>query len=168
MTDKSRLLVNRIAALLAGGLVVFAVMSATVVSDANARNEELSEQLDSSRFEAGRLLAAAQTHLETGEYEEARESLAALFENQPGTSEATEGRALLAEVESAQSSSNTNWEEALPRIRSEWTAAFAADLRAASDAARAELEANMEETVSEAWEEAKEDVRAEWQAEQQS
>lgn len=43
--------IDRALAFLAGGRLVFAVMSFTVVNNINTENEELSEALDTSRFE---------------------------------------------------------------------------------------------------------------------
>ena len=167
MNEKTRLTVNRIVSMIAGGLLVFAVMSVTVVSNANSRNAQLSEALDTSRYEAGRLLAAAEEHLENRNYTQAKASLATLFENQPGSSETIEGKTLLTAVESAENAANMQWETALPAVREQWTTNMAAELRTESDAARAELESNMDTILSEKWEQARNDARDEWEMQQQ-
>ena len=159
--EKRTLIINRVVSFIAGGLLVFAVMSFTVVSSANAENEKLSEALDDSRFEAGRLLEDAKAQLSSGEYLEAEASLNALFANQPGSPEATEGRALLAQVEQQAAAAEEQWEEALPSIREEWS-------RALADELRAEFDEELETTIERAWDRAREDIRAEWNAEQQS
>ncbi len=167
MNEKTRLTVNRVVAMLAGGLLVFAVMSFTVVNNANDRIDQLSQALDTSRFEAGRLLADAEEQLAAGNYAQASESLEMLFEHQPGSAEATEGRALLTTVTNAENEANARWEAALPEIRAQWTADYAADLRAESTAARAELEENMETIVSDEWAKVINDMRETWELEQE-
>ncbi|MFW6338319.1 MAG: hypothetical protein ACOC25_05280 [Alkalispirochaetaceae bacterium] len=166
--EKRTLIMNRVVSFVAGGLLVFAVMSFTVVKSANAENEELSQALDTSRFEAGRLLEDAKAQLSSGDYEGAEDSLTALFANQPGSPEATEGKALLARVEEEAAASDQRWEAALPSIREEWAAAMAAELRAEFDADRTKFENELEGTINKAWEKAQSDVRAAWSEEQQS
>ncbi|TVR67856.1 MAG: hypothetical protein EA427_12340 [Spirochaetaceae bacterium] len=168
MNEKTRLTVNRVAAMLAGGLLVFAVMSFTVVSNANNRIDELSRSLDTSRYEAGRLLADAEEQLAAGNYVQATASLETLFEHQPGSAEATEGRALLTTVRNAENAENARWDAAMPEIRAQWTADFAANLRAESTAARAELEENMDTMVGEEWTKVMNDIREEWELERES
>lgn len=167
MNEKIRLTVNRVVAVLAGGLLVFAVMSFTVVSNANNRIDELSQALDTSRHEAGRLLADAEEQLAVGNYAQATTSLETLFEHQPGSAEATRGRALLTTVKNAENEANARWESALPEIREQWIADHAASLRADSAATRAELEDNMEKLTSDAWAEVVSDVREVWELEMQ-
>jgi len=168
MNEKNRLTINRIVAMLAGGLLVFAVMSFTVVNSANSRIDELSQALDSSRYEAGRLLADAEEQFAAGNYEQAGTSLATLFEHQPGSAEAAEGKTLLIAIENAETEANAQWEAALPAIRTQWTADLTAKLRAESVAARAELEENMESTVGQEWVKAVDDVREKWELERES
>ncbi len=166
--EKRTLMINRVVSFLAGGLLVFAVMSFTVVKSANSENAELSKALDTSRFEAGRLLDDAKAQLSTGDYTEAEASLTTLLANQPGSPEATEGKALLARVEAESAASDQRWEAALPAIRQEWTEAMAADLRAEFDEDRAEFESELEAKINEAWEKARADVRADWSQDQTS
>ena len=166
--EKRTLIINRVVSFVAGALLVFAVMSFTVVRSANAENAELSQALDTSRFEAGRLLEDAKAQLSSGDYKEAEASLTALFANQPGSPEATEGKALLAMVEQEAAEADQRWEAALPSIREEWTEAMAAELRAEFEEDRAKFESDLEATINTAWEKARSDVRATWSEEQGS
>ena len=162
--EKTKININRILAFLAGGLLVFAVMSVTVVNRARKDNEALSAQLDVSRFEAGRLLSDAQAQFAARDYTSAITSLNRLVENQPGSPEAVTGRALLIEIRDAVSDADARWEEALPGIREAWSTEMAARLLAESDAARVALEAGMDATVREAWERAAAGIRRDWEA----
>ncbi|MDY7028311.1 MAG: hypothetical protein SVR04_08450, partial [Spirochaetota bacterium] len=63
-TEKLKLYAGRIGLFVAGGLLVFAVMSFTVVNNAKKANVELTQTLDASRYEAGRLLADAKAQFE--------------------------------------------------------------------------------------------------------
>ncbi len=166
--EKRTLIINRVLAFLVGGLLVFAVMSLTVVRSANAEKEELSSALDTSRFEAGRLLEDARAQLSSGDYDEAVATLTSLFANQPGSPEATEGKALLAKVEGEAAAADQQWEAALPALREQWTETMAAELRAEFEEDRVEFENELEATINEAWEKARPGLRAEWSEEQQS
>jgi len=163
-TEKGKLNVNRVLAFLAGGLLVFAVMSLTVVSTVRKENESLTEALDVSQFEAGRLLADAQAHYSAQNYGKATDSLETLFENQPGSAEAATGRALLLAMETEVSEADARWEAALPGVLAAWSVEKAAALRMESDSAREKLETDMEATLSQAWEQAMAAVRSEWEA----
>lgn len=77
--------------------------------------------------------------------------------------EATEGKALLTSIETAQAASTARWEAALPQIKEDWSEAMAADLRAQSVKERAEMEADLEKTIDQAWNKAKSDVRSDWE-----
>ncbi len=161
--EKSKLNVNRLLAFLVGGLLVFGVMSLTVVKSVRTENTELTEALDVSRYEAGRLLSGAEAQFAAGDFVEARASLEALIENQPGSAEAVEGRTLLVAVQTAISEAEARWEQELPGIRDAWSAEMAAKLLADSDDVRAKLESEMEATINAAWERAKADVRSDWE-----
>lgn len=78
-TFKDNLLVNRIIALLIGGLLVFAIMSLTVVKTGNKENAQLSVALDEERYEAGRLLADAKIQFENKNYSASKATLEKLF-----------------------------------------------------------------------------------------
>ncbi len=160
MNEKTRLTVNRIVAVLAGGLLVFAVMSLTVVNSANNQIEELSQALDTSRHEAGRLLSDAEEHFAAGNYVQATASLETLFQHQPGSAEATRGRELLATLREAESDADARWEAALPQIRTQWTASFVSDLRA-------DFEEKMDTVTEEEWTKVRSDVRESWEQEQE-
>lgn len=164
--DKTKLYVNRIIAFLIGGLLTFAVMSTTVVKNANDRNEELATALDTSRYEAGRLLADAKAQLTSGNYSAAKESLTDLFKNQPGSAEAVEGKELMPIIETAEMKADKRWEASSPEIREQWANNMIAELRAKSDADRAKLEKEMDTRVAAAWDKAKEQVREEWEQQQ--
>jgi len=162
-TFKDNLLVNRIIALLVGGLLVFVIMSLTVVQTGKKENTEMSIALDTSRYEAGRLLADAQAQMESKDYAESKATLEILFTNQPGSAEAEEGKALLTSIDTAEAVAAAKWEEALPQIKEDWSQAMAAELRAESDKERADMEADLEETIAQAWDKAKSDVRTTWE-----
>lgn len=124
--EKRTLIMNRVVSFLAGGLIVFAVMSFTVVNSANAENAELSKALDTSQFEAGRLLDDAKAQLSTGDYTEAEASLTALLARVEQESVAAELRAEFdedrAKFESElEATINEAWEKALSDVRVEWS-----------------------------------------------
>ncbi|MCF7945157.1 MAG: hypothetical protein K9L75_06460 [Spirochaetia bacterium] len=160
--EKRGLIVKCVLFFLLGGLLVFAIMSFTVVNDLKTDNAELTEALDTSRYEAERLLEDAKAQLESSDYSEAKATLKMLFENQPGSEEAAEGRQLLLTVEDKEMAADKRWEAALPDIREEWLNNMADRLRAESDEERAELEKNLNEIITEEWEDAKSKVRDEW------
>jgi predicted Zn-dependent protease len=160
--EKKGVIVKYILFFLIGGLLVFAIMSFTVVSTLKTENEELTKALDTSRYEAGRLLEDAKAQLEAGNYSEAKSTLKTLFENQPGSEEAAEGRKLLVTVEDKEMAADKRWEAALPEIREEWFANMAERLRVESDEEREELEKNMNKIITEEWEKAKSKIREKW------
>lgn len=160
---KENLLLNRIVALLIGGLLVFAIMSLTVVKTEKNANAQLAIELDESRYEAGRLLADAKAQLENKDYTGSKATLEELFAYQPGSAEATEGKALFTSIETAQAVATAKWEAALPQVKEDWSEAMAAELRAQSVKERAEMEADLEKTIDQAWNKAKSDVRSIWE-----
>ena len=58
--EKLRIGVNRVMSFLIGGLLVYAVISMTVVSNIKQENVQLAEELDELKFEPSRLLAEAE------------------------------------------------------------------------------------------------------------
>ncbi|MFO8232249.1 MAG: hypothetical protein R6U20_06240, partial [Longimonas sp.] len=150
MTKKEtlKLYAGRIGLFAAGGLLVFAAMSLTVVNNAKKENAELTKILDTSRYESGRLLADAQAQLESNDFAEARKSLAKLFNNQPGSEEVLEGKTLMETIESAEKSAQAKWEAVMPSIKQEWADKFAEELRAEMDKERALLEENLDKTLA--------------------
>lgn len=162
---KDNLLVNRIIALLVGGLLVFTIMTFTVVQTAKKENKAMAIALDESRYNAGRLLDDAKAQAENRDYIASISTLEELFINQPGSPEAVEGKILLATVNTAQETAQTKWEAALPQIKEDWSKAMATELRAKSEKERTEMEADLEKTITKAWDKAKSDVRSEWESE---
>jgi hypothetical protein len=161
--EKAKLNFNRIVAFLAGAVLVFAVMSFTVVTSANNRNAELTKTLDTSRFEAGRLLADAKAQFAARDFAKARVSLTTLFDNQPGSAETVEGKKLLSSIDAAEKAADAKWEAAVAGIKKKWTSDFANDLRAKSEQARAQMEKDMATTSDQEWEKAKAKVRENWE-----
>ena len=78
--EKRGVIIRCIISFLVGGLLVFAIMSLSVVNNLKAENAELTEALDTSRYEAGRLLEDAKAQLESGDYSEAKSTFKTLFE----------------------------------------------------------------------------------------
>ena len=66
--EKLRIAVNRVVSFLIGGLLVYAVLSLTVVTKIKDQNAQLAKELDDSRYEAGRLLAAAKEHFSNRDF----------------------------------------------------------------------------------------------------
>lgn len=160
---KENLLVNRIVALLIGGVLVFAIMSLTVVQTGKKDNAKLTIALDESRYEAGRLLADAKVQLENKDYTASKASLEKLFDYQPGSAEALEGKALLTSINTAEKDAATRWEAALPQVKEDWEQAMATEMRAKLAKEREEMEADLEKTLDKAWNKAKSDVRTSWE-----
>jgi hypothetical protein len=161
--ENKGLLFNRIMAFLAGGLLVFAVMSFTVVSSAKKENAVLTSTLDASRYEAGRLLADAKAQYASRDYGKAKESLNALFVNQPGSAEAVTGKKLLADIETAESKANKKWDAASAAVQAKWIKNRTAELRAGWDKDRAQLETGLTDKINQEWETEKGKVRADWE-----
>jgi hypothetical protein len=161
--ENKSLLFNRIMAFLVGGILVFAIMSFTVVSSAKKENAALTSALDISRYEASRLLADAKAQYARRDYVKARESLNTLSANQPGSSEAAAGEKLLAEIDVAERAANKKWDAASAAIQATWMKNRAALLRAGWDTDRAQLEAGLADKVNQEWETEKGKVRTEWE-----
>jgi hypothetical protein len=153
---------NRIVSFLAGGLVVFGVMSLTVVDTAKKKNTELTMMLDVSRYEASRLISDAKSQFENRDYVKAKESLDLLFQNQPGSTEAVEGKKLYAVIDSAEKSVEAKWEAALAGIQKKWSDDRTAELRMESEKARTQMEKDMNDKISREWDDAKAKIRKEW------
>ncbi len=162
MNEKIGLIVKYVVYFLVGALLVFAIMSFTVVKDLKAENVQLAEALDTSRYEAPRLLEDAKAQSASGDYSEAKLTLQTLIENQPGSAEASEGRELLLTIEDKEMAANSKWEAALPKIREEWFNNMSESLLAESDEERVELEKDLNKIITEAWEKAKSKVREDW------
>jgi hypothetical protein len=105
---------------LIGGLLVYAALSLNVVTKLKEQNVQLTKELDVSQNEPGRLLADARAQFADREFDKAKQTLAVLFENRPGSSEAAEGKDLYAEAERAIATDNANWEAPVVDIREGW------------------------------------------------
>jgi hypothetical protein len=163
--EKIRQIAKNVGIFLLGALLVYAIMSFTVVNNLKADNVELAKALDTSRYEAPRLLEDAKAQSESGNYSKAKLTLTTLFENQPGSQEAAEGRVLLVSIEDEELAANNRWEAALPQIREEWFNTMSKELLAESDEERLELEKNLNKIITDAWDKAKSKVREEWATE---
>ena len=155
-------LLNRVVSFLAGGLLVFAVMSFTVVDSAKKKNTELTAMLDASRYEAGRLFADAKAQLGSREYAKAKESLTMLFQKQPGSAESIDGKKLLAVVETAEKAADAKWAAAVVGMQKKWSADRAVELRAESEKTRTQMEKDMEDKIGREWETAMKKIKEEW------
>ncbi len=162
---KDNLLVNRIIALLVGGLLVFTIMTFTVVQSAKKENKAIAIALDESRYDAGRLLGDAKAQADNKDYVASIATLEELFTNQPGSPEAAEGKILLLSINSAKETAQVKWEAALPLIKEEWFKEMATEIRAKSEKERIEMEAGLEKTITQAWDKAKSKVRLDWEKE---
>jgi hypothetical protein len=157
--EKARIWVNRVFSFLFGALLIFAVMSLSVVSNVKKENEELKKEL----YEPGRLLTSAKGLFENKNYGEAKKTLDTLFEKHPGASEMAEGKQLYAEIGAEQNALDKKWETAVGAIRQEWATKMAAQLRAASEKDRETLETNMNDLLNTEWDKMKDRIREEWE-----
>ena len=164
--EKLRIAVNRIMSFLIGGLLVFAVLSMTVVSNIKGENAQLAKELDDSKYQPGRLMADAKAQFANGEFDKVKQTLTALFEMRPGSSEAIEGKKLYDEAEAAIAMDNAKWEAAVAGIRERWAKDMTAQLRGKSETARLEMEKGLDDTLTREWEKMKDEVRREWAKQQ--
>jgi hypothetical protein len=165
--EKVRIGVNRVMSFLLGGLLVYAVMSMTVVSNVKEENTQLAKELDASQYEPGRLLADAQAQFANRDFDKAKQTLTALFQKRPGSSETIEGKKLYDAAETAIAQNNADWEAAVAGIRERWATEMTAQLRAQSEKARVEMEEGLDNTLNREWEKMKDQVRREWARQQQ-
>jgi len=157
--EKTRIWVNRVIAFLVGALLIYAVISLSVVKNVKAENEELKKEL----YEPGRLLTSAKGLFENRNYGEAKKTLDTLFENHPGASEMAEGKQLYAEIEAEQNALDKKWEAAVGAIREEWATTMATQLRAEFEKDRETLETNMNDVLNTEWDKMKDRIRDEWE-----
>jgi len=160
--EKLRIAVNRVMSFVLGGLLVLVVMNMTVVSKVKGQNAQLAKELDDSRYEPGRLLADAKAQFANREFEKVKQTLTALIEKRPGSSETTEGKKLYDEAVTAIAKDNANWEAAVAGIRERWAREMTAQLRGQSEKVRLEMEKGLDDTLSKEWEKMKDQVRQEW------
>ena len=156
---KARIWVNRVLAFLLGALVIFAVMSLSIVKNVKEENEAMKTEL----YDPGRLLTNAKGFFENGNYSEAMKTLDTLFEKHPGASEMVEGKRLYAEIETEKNALDRKWEAAVGAIREEWATNMAAQLRAEFEQDREKLEKNMDDVLNTEWEKMKDKIRTEWE-----
>jgi len=161
--EKARLWVNRIFAFLAGGLLIFIILQASVISTAKKRNEELTKELDVSKYESGRLLSEAKAFFDKNEYGNARKALDALLEKHPASEETPEGKVLYAEIDKKQNEMDAKWDAAVGKIREEWAKTLAAELKAKFEKEKEQLEKDMSYNLDREWEKMKDKVREEWE-----
>ena len=145
-----------------GGLLVFSVMSLTVLKTLKIQNEELTKNLDSSRYEAARLLANAKVLFTNKKYTEARTNLAILLERQPGSRESTEGQKLLPIIMAEESAKEALWLKVAGKIEAQWSKQREAKLRADAETERLRWEADLDRSIKQDWERAMEQVKQEW------
>jgi hypothetical protein len=158
--ETTRLWVNRIFAFVIGAVLIYAVMSFSVVQSVKEENEGLKKEL----YDAGRLLTNAKGFFENRNYTEAKETLDTLFEKHPGASEMVEGKQIYAELEAEQNALNSKWEAAAGAIREEWATKMAAQLRAKFETDRETLEKNMNDVLNAEWDKMKDKIRNEWES----
>jgi hypothetical protein len=161
-SEKARIMANRFVSFVIGGLLVLVVMNMTVVSGARQQVTQLAKELDQSKFEAGRLLADARAQFAGREYDKTKQTLNALFERSPGSTEAMDGKRLFGDTEAAIARDNAKWEAAVAGVRERWARDITAQLRGQSEKARLEMEKNLSDTLTREWEKTKDDVRREW------
>jgi predicted Zn-dependent protease len=163
MTERGKIWVNRLLAFVAGGLLVFAIMSLAVVTPVRNEKAALAKQLDEVQNGAARLLAEAKVLAESKSYDNALETLNTLFEKQPGSSEVVEGRKLYTEIEISVKAKEQKWEAAVGAIRAAWEKARAAELLAKAEQDKQLAETSMAETLITEWEKAKDQIRQDWE-----
>jgi hypothetical protein len=154
-----RIWVNRVFAFLIGAVLIYAVMSLSVVKNVKAENAELKKEL----YDPGKLLTSAKELFGNRNYSEATKTLDTLFEKHPGASEVAEGKQLYAEVEAEQNALDKKWEAAVGAIREEWATKMAAQLRATSEKDRVTMETNMNDLLNTEWDKMKDKIREEWE-----
>jgi predicted Zn-dependent protease len=163
MNEGGRIWVNRLLAFVAGGLLVFAIMSLAVVTPVRREKEALAKQLDEVQNGAARLLAEAKVLAENKSYDNALETLNNLFKKQPGSNEMVEGRKLYTEIEIAVKAKEQKWEAAVGAIRAAWEKARAAELLAKAEQDKELVEKSLAETLVTEWDKAKDQIRQEWE-----
>ena len=161
--EKTRVWVNRIFAFLGGGLLIFIILQASVISTAKKRNEELTKELDESKYESSRLLSEAKAYFEKSDYGNARKTLATLFEKHPASTETPEGKVLYAEIDKKQVEMDAKWDAAVGKIREEWAKTMAAELKVKFEKEREQLEKDMTYNLDREWDKMKDKIREEWE-----
>lgn len=153
---KSNVTLNRVVAFLAGAALVFLVMNFSVLGASKAKVAELQKQLDSSQFEAGRMLADAKALAASKDNKKAEEVLDSLFVQRPGSAEATEGKILYDSLIAADKKLNDRWELAVVGIRQKWALAEGSKLRE-------QFNSGLSASLDQEWEKVKDQQRADWE-----
>jgi hypothetical protein len=161
--EKGSVWVNRIVSFLTGALILFAVMSLAVVQPTKSQVTDLTKQLDDMQYGAARLLSEAQVLADNGSYENAQRTLNALFEKQPGSLEAVEGRKLYTQIEMTVKAKDQKWEDAVGAIRASWEKAMAAELLAKAEQDKQLVATTMSDTLIREWDKAKDQIRRDWE-----
>jgi hypothetical protein len=164
--EKARMAVNRILSFLVGGLLVYVVLTLTVVSGVKRQNEQLAKQLDTSQYEPSRLLADAKAQFADRDFAKVMLTATDLLDKRPGSSQAAEAKGLYENAKLAMAADNANWEAAVSGIRDKWAQEMTAQLRAQSEKTRLEMEKGLDDTLNKEWEKMKEQVRVEWTKQQ--
>jgi len=162
MSEKTKLLFNRIGFLVLGGLLMFAIISTTTMNTLKSENGTLLSELNKVQFEPTSLLDAAKVHLLAKDYEKAHASLELLFSNHPGSAESVEGRRLETALNSEEKVTAELWEAALPEIRQDWVGVYETKLRDDANAARVKEESLIPGKVLQEWEKALPAIKTEW------
>ncbi len=158
-----RIWVNRVLAFVAGGLIVFAIMSLAVVAPVRSEKEALAKQLDEVQNGAARLLAEAKVLADSKSYDSALKTLDTLFEKQPGSSQMVEGRKLYADIEIAVQAKQQKWDAAVGPIRTAWEKATATELLTKAEQDKQLVETGMAETLIREWDKVKDQIRKDWE-----
>ena len=159
----TRIWVNRTVAFLVGGLLVLAIMGFAVVAPLKSDKEAIAEQLDELQNGASRLLAEAKVYVASKSYDDAMKSLNTLFQQQPGSNEVVEGRALYTEMEVAIQAREQNWEAAVGEIRAAWEKAKAAEILAKAEQDKQVIVTGLAETLVKEWEKAEGKIKADFE-----
>jgi hypothetical protein len=154
-----RVWVNRVVAFLGGALLLYAVMSLSVVKNVKDENKVLKVEL----YDADRLLTSAKGSYENINYSDAKATLDTLFEKHPSAIETVEGKRLYAEIEAEQNALDAKWESAMGAIREEWATTMATQMRAEFEKDREAMENNMTDVLNTEWEKTKGRIRDEWE-----
>jgi len=161
--EGTRVWVNRIFAFLAGALIMLAVMSVAAVKPVKSQNEALVKQLDELQNGAARLLGEAQIFVAEKKYQDAQNTLKVLFEKHATSTEAAEGKKLLADIEISVREKDRRWDAVAESVRTAWEKTKALELRAQADLSRKAVDAGMAETLASEWEKEKDRVRQQWE-----
>lgn len=161
--EGTRVWVNRIFAFVAGGLIVLAIMSVAAVTPVKNQNAVLTTQLDELQNGAARLLAESRLFVADSKYQNAQNTLKTLFEKHSTSTEAAEGKKLLAEIETAIREQDRAWDAVAENVRTAWEKTKAQELRSLADVIRKAVDSSMAETLSSEWEKEKDRIREKWQ-----